>query len=134
MNSGINPLFDPATDDQPIQENVQEEIINEPKNDPKGITEDDHEFLIKVMEMVDREEINLHQPNTLIKHDVYDELDDEKKGKADLNALNLLATLRQIKSLWDLDKKESFQINNLVHQVHETKKRVEAECGDVYVI
>lgn len=129
-----NPLFDPATDNLPIDPKVQKKVINDPKSDPSGVSQDDTEFLNMVMDKVERGEINLLDPNTLLNNKVYDKLGEEAKGKADFNALNLLATLRQIKSLWDLDKRDSFQIQNLVRQVKMTKERLEAEGGDIFII
>lgn len=129
-----NPLFDPATDNAPIDPTVQKKVINDPKVDPSGMDEKDLEFLNMVMDKVDKGEINLIDANSILNNKVYDKLSDEAKGKADFDGMNILAILRQIKSLWDLDKRKSFQIKNLVHQVRLTKERVEAKCGDVFII
>lgn len=129
-----NPYFDPATDNLPIDAKVISEVINDPKADPAGITAEDGLFLSSVMTLVENKTINLYQPSSLLKKAIYDSLSEEIKGKADLNAVILLSTIRQIKELCDLGKKDSFQVKNLIHQARMTKERVEGECGDVYLI
>jgi len=111
-----------------------QEDINKPLADPAGVKKEDEEFLAMVMDLIEKETINLLTPSTLINYEVYDQLSDEMKGKADMNAQVLLATLRDIKSLWDLNEKDTYQINNLVHKVRVTKERLENDIGDVYII
>ena len=79
-------------------------------------------------------EIKLVQPSSLINVPVYEKLDEKSKGKADLNAYNLISTIREIYNLWKLGHKETFQIANLVHQIRVTKERLEEISGDIYII
>lgn len=101
---------------------------------PNGISQEDQTFLNMVLQKVERGEMNLMQPSSLINHKVYDGLPNEKQGKVDFDAVNLATTLRNIVDLWKYFQKPTFQIENLVHQVRITKERLEEISGDVYVI
>lgn len=126
-----NPLFSGLKIN--IDPKMQEEL-NKPVSDPEGISKEDMDFLQKVMELIENETINLLNPTTLINYKVYDALTEELKGKADINSLVILSTLRDIKTLWDLNEKDTYQIKNLVHKVRVTKERLENDIGDVYII
>ncbi|MBI5413782.1 hypothetical protein HZA42_05545 [Candidatus Peregrinibacteria bacterium] len=108
--------------------------LNEPLVKPTGISPENQAFLNMVLDKVDRGQINLLMPSTLINHAIYDQLPPEKQGKVDFDAVNLLTTLRNIYDLWKIDKQPTFQIENMVHQVRVTKERLEEISGDVYVI
>jgi hypothetical protein len=116
-----------------IDENVQQ-IINKPQADPTGVDEKDKKFMEKVMKLINNGTIDLYKPETLMNKEVYDNLDEMAKGKADTNAVPLLADLRQMKKLYESGHQDSFQIQNLVHRVRLTKERLEKDCGDVYII
>lgn len=116
-----------------VDEDVQK-MINTPQADPTGINDTDAEYIEKVIKMIGDGKINLHTPSTLLNLPVYDELGEEAKGAVDINGFNLLAEIRQIKILWDLGDKDSFQIQNLVHRMRFTKQKVEKKHGDCYII
>ncbi len=120
MNTGVN--------------DETQKMINTPESDPTGIDDTDTEFIEKVIRRVEDKRIDLHTPATLLNLPVYDELGDEAKSIVDLNGFNLLAEIRQIKKLWDLGDKDSFQIQNLVHRMRLTKQTIEKDHGDCYII
>ncbi|MFC1599584.1 hypothetical protein ACFL3T_00975 [Patescibacteria group bacterium] len=120
-----------------MHEGVNEEtqkMINTPETDPTGVDDTDAEYIGKVIRRVEDGRIDLHTPSTLLNLAVYDELGEEAKSAVDINGFNLLAEIRQIKKLWDLGDKDSFQIQNLVHRMRLTKQKVEKEYGDCYII
>lgn len=108
--------------------------LNQPLTKSQGLSQEDQAFLSMVLDKVDRKEINLMQPSSLINHAVYDKLPEDKRGKVDFDAVNLLTTLRNIYDLWKAYQTPTFQIENMVHQVRVTKERLEEISGDVYVI
>jgi hypothetical protein len=96
--------------------------------------EKDTNFLNQVISFIEDKRINLLDPDTLINHDFCDTLPEEKKGKADTESVNLLASLREIKALYDQGFHETYQMKNLVLRVRQTKERIEAEGGDIFII
>lgn len=129
-----NPLYDPKTDNLPIDPHVQKEVINKPQSDSAGVDQRDQEFLSLLLLQIESGEINLYQPDSLIRHEVYEKLDEKDQGKVDQNAFNLLAVLRQIKGLWDSGYRDTFQIQNLAHQIRVTKERLEHDYGNVFIM
>jgi len=120
-----------------MHEGVNDEtqkMINTPEADPTGIQDSDLEYIEKVIKMIEAKKIDPHTPSTLLNLPVYDKLGDEAKSVVDINGFNLLAEIRQIKKLWDLGDKDSFQIQNLVHRMRMTKQKIEKEYGDCYII
>ena len=113
---------------------VAQENLNKPLVDPTGVSDEDRAFLNDVLAKVENGQINLHQPSSLINDAIYDNLDDQKQGKADINAMTLLSNVRQIKDLHDLGRTDTHQIQNLVNSCRMMKERVEQECGDCYII
>lgn len=116
-----------------VDDNVQQ-MINKPQSDPTGIDDTDTEFIQKVINMVEAGTINVHTPETLLNKSVYDKLDESAKSYVDLNGFNLLAEIRQIKKLWDMGDKDSFQIQNLILRMRTTKQKIEKKHGDCYII
>lgn len=121
--------MDPIQIDPETQKKLNEPLVN-----PQGISQEDQVFLDMVVGKVERNEINLMAPSSLINHSVYDALSSEIQGKVDFDAVNLLTTIRNIYDLWKIDKQPTFQISNMVNQVRLTKERLEEISGDVYVI
>lgn len=125
--------MDPQSGQNQIDPETQKRL-NQPLANPQGISSEDQAFLNLVVSKVDKGEINLLAPSTLLNHAVYDALPEEKQGKVDFDAMNLMTTLRNIYDLWKLEQRPTFQIENLVRQVRLTKERLEQISGDVYVI
>ena len=126
-------LVDQSLITKGVDQNVQK-MINKPQMDPTGVDASDAQYLEAIIKLVEDGRIDLHTPRTLMKNEIYENLDDKKKGIADINAVSLLNDLRQMKKLYDTGDKESFQIQNLIHRIRNVKQRIENQCGDVYVI
>lgn len=125
--------MDPQTGQNQIDQETQKRL-NQPLVNPNGLSAEDQAFLTLIVSKVDKGEINLLAPSTLLNHAIYDALPEDKQGKVDYDAVNLATTLRNIYDLWKLEQKPTFQIENLVRQVRLTKERLEQISGDVYVI
>jgi len=132
-NEQSKKLVDEELMNKTLDENVQQ-MINKPQADPTGIGQEDREFIENVMKLINDGTIELHTPSTLMNKQVYEIIDEKCQGIADMNAVHLLADLRQIKKLYETEQKESYQIQNLIHKLRMTKERLEKECGDVYII
>ena len=117
--------------DLPEEEQMK---MGKPLKDDTGVNPADMEFLQMLMSKIEDGEIDLHVPSSLLNEPVYEALSEEAQGKADYNAITLLSTIRQIRQLWEMGDKESYQIQNLVHQVRMTKERLEEVGGDIYII
>ncbi|HMR01350.1 MAG TPA: hypothetical protein PKA32_03095 [Candidatus Gracilibacteria bacterium] len=117
--------------DLPEEEQMK---MGKPLKDDSGVNPADLEFLQMLMSKIEDGEIDLHVPSSLLNEPVYEALSEEAQGKADYNAMTLLSTIRQIRQLWEMGDKESYQIQNLVHQVRMTKERLEEVGGDIYII
>jgi len=126
-------LVNQALMDTQIDDKVQQ-MINVPQKDDQGMDEADNKFINAVMLLIRNQTINLYIPETLLNKPVYEKLDLKAKGIADLNAVTLLGDLRQIKKLFEQGFGDTYQIKNLIHHVRVTKERLEAQCGDIYII
>lgn len=111
-----------------------QETLNKPLKHAGDIGEKDHEFLALLVEKIEKGEIKLFEPSTLINSAVYNNLDERAKGKVDYDAFNLLATIREIYNLWKQGEHDSYQVENLVHRIRVTKERLEELGGDIYII
>lgn len=129
-----NPLYDPATDNLPIDPRVQKDVINTPAVDPTGVNPDDQAFLEKIVNMIDTGKINVLKPSSIINDQTYLLLSEEAQGKVDMESMNMLASIRQIHGLYKTGYSQSFQIQNLVHHLRLLKERLEGISGDVFII
>ena len=114
-----------------VDEKTQKELNTPLRHD--GTTQN-KEFLEILIKMISEGKINLYQPGSLINHSVYDKLDDAAKGKADLEATNMLTAVREIKGLHDAGYNDTYQMDNLVEQLRVTKERLENIGGDLFII
>ncbi len=112
---------------------VQKEL-NAPLSDPTGVSDENDKFLHLVISLINDGKIELHTPSTLINKAVYDGLSEEKQGLADREAMNLLSAVREIKDLFDAGYKDTYQMQNLVERVRNTKERIEEKGGDLFII
>jgi len=108
--------------------------LSEPLKDPSGVSEANQVFLDDVLSKIEKGQINLYIPSSLINQEIYGKLAEQIQGETDLNAVNLLARLREIKGLHDLGQTDSYQFENLVEQVRSTKEGLEKYAGDVFII
>ena len=109
-------------------------MLNTPAKNPDGVGSDVMQFLKTLIEMIENGKIDLYKPDTLVNSDLYNKLPGEKQGEVDMEATNLLSAIREIKGLYDSGNKESFQIQNLVERLKNTKERLEKEGGNLFVI
>ena len=128
----LNPLYDPKTDNLPIDPAVQS-MINQPLKDQSGFSTEDQTLLNQLMQKVEDGSINLYQPSSLLNAAVYDTLSPEMKGKADQNAVILLGEIREIVNLMKLSQEPTYQVKNLVQSLNITKSRLE-EAGNIFII
>ncbi len=132
-SQGYNPLFDPATDNLPIDPEIQK-MLNKPLVDDSGFSQEDQAFLQQIIAKFEEGTIHRYEPSSLLNVAVYDSLDTARKGKADQNAFNILSTLRNIYDLWTVEQSPTYQVKNMIHSIRLTKERLETELGDVYIV
>jgi predicted HTH domain antitoxin len=121
------------------QQNIEispktQEALNKPLNLPEGLDQRDREFLDLVVGLIQKGAIKLFEPASLMNHPVYDRLSEMDQGKAELDAYNMLSTIRDIYRLWQAGEHDTYQISNLVHKIRVTKERLEQIGGDIYIL
>lgn len=122
-------------ENEKVEMSEDEQIqLSKPLKDESGVDPADAEFMNMVVDKIEKGEINLYRPSTLINESVYDALDEVARGKADVDAFNLLSSIREIHNLWKSGDRESFQIQNAVHRIRVTKERLEEVGGDIFII
>lgn len=112
----------------------KQQMLNTPLKNEKAIDEKDQQFLKMLVGKIEKGEIKLFQPSSLLNLPVYEKLDDLAKGKADYEAFQMIGTIREIYKLWQAGHHETFQIENLVHRIRVSKERLEELGGDIYII
>ena len=95
---------------------------------------EDEKFLKFIVSKVDSKGIDLYKPSSLFNVEVYDSLSPDAKAKAETDAFNMVATIREIYKLWQAGHKETFQLMNLIHKVRVMKERLEEAGGDIFII
>lgn len=128
----INPLFDPSTDNQEIPEETQKMINADLK--AEQYSPEDQAFVDHILKLVNNGQIKLHEPSSLINAAVYAQLPPEAQGKADLNAMNMLAKVRQIVTLSKTYEFPTYQMISLVAGLRQNKENLEQVSGDIYVL
>ena len=116
-----------------IDEKTQKEL-NIPLKTQKVADPTEKAFLENLVKLINEGKINLFRADTLINHLIYDKLPEDKQGKVDLEALNLLAAIREIKGLYDAGFVDTYQMENLVERLKSTKERLESAGGDLFII
>lgn len=116
-----------------MDEKTQKEL-NTPLIDPDFKNQRNEDFLNLLIKLINEGKIELYRPSSLINFEIYDKLTEEKQGKADLEAMNMLAAIREIKDLFDNGFLNTFQMENLVERVRQTKERLETEGGNIFIV
>ena len=116
-----------------IDPKVQQEL-NTPWKDNTPINPADQAFLDLVIGLVNDKKIGLYSPDSLINKTTYDKLSSQDQGKVDLEAINMLASIREIKGLYDAGYRDSYQIIYLVNTLRLSKERLENQGGDLFII
>lgn len=117
-----------------FRDSKTQQELNTPLKDDSGVNAADREFLKMLISLIEEGKIDLYKPDTILNWEIYNHLDEQKQGKADLEAVSLLSAIREIKGLYDAGYGESFQIQNLVQRLKVSKERIEADGGDLFVI
>lgn len=112
----------------------EQEELNKPLKDESGLDPEDKEFLTDLINKIENKVIDMHSPEKLINKAFYDTLDEKAQGKADYEAFNMLATIRDIYNLWQAGDKETYQIQNMVHKIRLHKEKLENIGGDIFII
>jgi hypothetical protein len=108
--------------------------LNKPLSLEGGLEQKDRDFLTMIEDKISKGEIQLFKPGTLLNTPVYENLDEPSQAKAELDAYNMLSTIREMHKLWTAGHQESYQLSNLVHKIRITKERLEEIGGDIYII
>lgn len=126
MNAGkpMTKQIDPET----------QKLLNTPLQKAGPLEPEDQGFLNSILQKVEKKQIQLFTPSSLLNHSVYDALPPEKKAMVDVQAFSTLAVLREIANLWKIYQTPTFQLQNLIHKVRLTKERFERDIGDVFII
>jgi hypothetical protein len=95
---------------------------------------DEEEFLKMLMQKIDRGEIKLMEPNSLLNLSIYEKLKEEDEYRVDLVKHHVLILLRHIRDLFERDIHVSAQMQNLIAELKRIKEKCEAEFGDVFKI
>ena len=96
--------------------------------------EADKTFLQDVVSKVNSKEINLHEPQSLLNTNIYENLAPEQELKVNMILQTLLFSLRQIVSWQEAGEEENMQMANMIHGVRIKKENLENEVGDVLKI
>ncbi len=108
--------------------------LNKPLKDQTGFNKGHKEFLQTLINKLESGELDPHNIQTLHNEAVYDKLSDEEKEETDMTGMNILGIIRQIESLWKMEDRPTFQIQNLVETLFQMKSKFEEKHGDVYII
>lgn len=117
-----------------MSDDDRQKILNEPLKDGGAMSAQHAAFLDMVIGLIEEGKIDLYKPASLINYEVYNNLDEQRQGKVDIEAVNLLSVLREIKDLNDLGDRETYQMSNLVERLKATKERLENAGGDLFII
>ena len=109
-------------------------MLNQPVQKSGGMGMEDLTFMNNVLALVDQGKIELYTPSSLINEAHYNTLSDEKKSKTDMEAMNLLNSIREMKDLKDANFAETYQMESLVNRIRLSKERLEEEGGDLFII
>lgn len=109
----------------------QEQSANKPI---EGSIDEEHKnFLSILFGLIDKGDLLVDDPQSFLKREVYDKLDEEWKDKTDLALINIANQIRLIES-FRKDKNtpdESPQLQTMVEQLWQMKQRIE-EHHDVF--
>jgi hypothetical protein len=111
-----------------------QKALNTPLKDDSVMAGENGRFLYLLLKLLDEGKIDPYTPASIINHKVYDKLSEESQGKADLEAVNMLAAIRDIQGLHGAGFKDSAQMANTVERLRLTKERIESGTGDIFII
>lgn len=117
-----------------FKDKATQEMLNKPLEADGSFSAEDEQFLDMLLSLIGEGKIDLYKPASLMNEEVYNVTTDELRGRADFEALQMLATIREIKDLCDNDMRETKQVENLVYRLRMSKERFEAKEGDLFII
>lgn len=94
----------------------------------KGVVDDEHKnFFLSLLALIERGEINVDDPRTFLKMDIYAAMPEEWQDRADLILTNLATQIQQIKKFHDDPSfpDDSPQLETMVEQVWQQKQSIE---------
>ena len=108
--------------------------------DPNGFTEDEKVFLKDLQSKLQTQALDAYKPSSLINQSVYADLDQAKRGLADMTSVNLCSKIRQIQDLMQVNSIEDFlshptyQAKHLIMDLKYQKELFESQYGDIFII
>lgn len=127
-------MFDDTQQRAVFKDEGTQRALNEPLKKESGISNEDEEFLQLIVQFIDAGKINLYVPSSLINSQNYEVLDDGRRGRADVEAMNMLGAIRDIHGMYRAGLKDTYQMENLVHRLRVSKERLEEVGGDLFII
>lgn len=115
-----------------VDEKTQNEL-NAPLSS-HGVAQKNKGFLEAVISLIHGGKVNLFRPETLLNLVVYNKLPVQKRGKVDIEAVNLLSALREIDGLHNAGLADTYQMQYLVDKIRNAKERLEIQEGDIFII
>jgi hypothetical protein len=115
------------------KDQATQDMLNNPVASDQAFPQEDEDFLQLMLGLLEKGVIKPLIPSSLLNQAVYEKMTDMAKGRADMEAMNMLAAIRDIKGLCDTGHRQSLQVQNLVHKLRVTKERLE-EIADIFVI
>lgn len=94
------------------------------------------EFLAKLIAMVDKGDIMIGDPQSLVHQKVYDALPEESRGIVDFALLNLVDQVRRIEDYFrnTATPNASPELQTMIEYLWQMKSRLEEKHGDVLKI
>lgn len=111
-----------------------QKCLNDPTAKGTALQDEHRNFLKILINKLKKRKINIYLPASLFNHAVFDKLSENEQERANLAAINLLNIIRQIETLWTFERRETFQIQNLVETVWQMKSQYEQTHGNVFII
>ena len=112
---------------------VPEEVQKQTAQPLAGQVQGDHsEFMKQLFELIDTGVINTKDPSTLLKKEVYNELNDEWKDKVDLALINMAQQIERIDEYRKQDAQDAVHLQVMVDHLWQMKERIE-EHQDAFV-
>ena len=121
----INPLFNPATDNQAIPVD-QQARINQPLAGG-SLSGEDQIFLNHILNLMNEGTIKPYDSSSLLNMQEYSKLDATTQGKVDQAAFLMLAKIRTIHDWSQTGLEMNYQMSTMIHALRLDKERLEAQ-------
>ncbi len=93
-------------------------------------------YLATIIGMLDRKEIRIEDPESLLKGEQYRKLGELDRNRADAALVNIVDQLRRIEEFYRSTQtpNASPELQNMIEHLWQMKNRIETKFGDVYKI